>query len=543
MGGSLSGEHGDGQARGDLLPVMFGEELVQAFREFKAIWDPEWKMNPGRVVMAEPRTEHLRLGPDHHPMPVVTHFAYPGDDGKFAHALTRCVGVGECRRAEGGTMCPSYMVLREEKHSTRGRAHLLFEMLNGDPLSGGWKNEEVKESLDLCLSCKGCKGDCPVNVDMATYKAEFLAHYYEGRRRPRYAYAFGLIDRWAQLAAFAPRLVNDVTHAPVLRAAAKAAAGMPMERDIPRFAPRTFRDWFRSHHRDTKQARTVILWPDTFNDHFHPGTLVAACEVLEDAGWRVAIPKRRLCCGRPLYDYGMLDEARRRLKRIVRELGPEIDAGTPIVGLEPSCVAVFRDELHEMMPKDKRAERLKEQTRTLAELLTDHGYSPPLLKRRAVMHGHCHHKAVMKREADQRLCRGMGLDCRELASGCCGMAGSFGFEQDKYDLSMAVGEKVLLPAVREADPETLVLADGFSCREQIRQATGRRALHLAEVLQLALRPREAGEPDAADAVRRLEPAALSRGGGPGLAAVAGAGLAAVGAALLWRSRARLRRRR
>ncbi|HEY2806480.1 MAG TPA: FAD-linked oxidase C-terminal domain-containing protein [Gemmatimonadales bacterium] len=507
MGGSLSGEHGDGQSRGELLPIMFGEELVGAFREFKEIWDPEWRMNPGKVVTPESRSGHLRLGPDYQPWEPETHFQFPDDKGSFARATIRCVGVGECRRAEGGTMCPSYMVLREEKHSTRGRAHLLFEMLNGSPLEDGWKNEEVKESLDLCLSCKGCKGDCPVNVDIATYKAEFLSHYYEGRMRPRHAYAFGLIDRWARLAALAPRLVNAAGRTPGLRGIAKAAVGMAPERAFPVFAPRTFRSWFAGR-RPSSGGRPVVLWVDTFNDHFHPGTLAAACEVLEQAGYAVTIPTERLCCGRPLYDYGMLDEAARRLRYILGQLAPAIDAGTPVVGLEPSCTAVFRDELRNLLPGEPRAQRLSELTRTLAELLGDNGYEPPLIKRRAIMHGHCHHKAIMRRDADERLCRGLGLEAVELESGCCGMAGSFGFERGKYELSMSVGERKLLPAVRDAEPESLIMADGFSCREQIRQATGRRALHLAEVIQLALHPVDALGPDAEAASLRLAPPEL-----------------------------------
>ncbi|MGH7575804.1 MAG: FAD-binding and (Fe-S)-binding domain-containing protein, partial [Longimicrobiales bacterium] len=368
-GGSISGEHGDGQARGDLLPIMYGDEVMEAFREFKSIWDPDHMMNPGKLVDAYPRDANLRLGSDYRPATPETHFKFPDDEGGFAGAALRCVGVGACRRLNGGTMCPSYMVLREEKDSTRGRAHLLFEMLQGDVITDGWKSEEVKESLDLCLACKGCKGDCPVKVDVATYKAEFLSHYYEGRLRPRSAYAFGLIHRWARLAALAPGVVNFVTGAPLLRRLAKAAAGIAPERRVPRFARQTFKVWWRArsatHMGEPRRAelRTrnpepgtrnpsaqreqtrVLLWPDTFNNHFHPQTLAAAVEVLEAVGCDVEVPGPSLCCGRPLYDFGMLDTAKRRLREIIDALRPDIEAGTPLIGLEPSCVAVFRDEL------------------------------------------------------------------------------------------------------------------------------------------------------------------------------------------------------
>src|SRR5439155_21988500 len=265
-----------------------------------------------------------------------THFAFRDADG-FANATLRCVGVGKCRKHDEGTMCPSYMVTREEKHATRGRARLLFEMLRGEQITDGWASEAVHDALDLCLACKGCKGECPVQVDMATYKAEFLSHYYEHHRRPRSAYAFGLIHRWAALASHAPRLVNFVTQTPGLRDLAKLAAGMAPQRSVPAFAPFTFREWFMKRRRVYEEPRDrVILWPDTFNNHFHPDTAIAAVEVLEDAGFAVEIPLARLCCGRPLYDYGLLSVAKQRLREIIGALLRQIDEGIPIVGLEPS---------------------------------------------------------------------------------------------------------------------------------------------------------------------------------------------------------------
>ena len=538
-GGSLSGEHGDGQARAELLPKMFGPELVEAFRKFKFAWDPDEKMNPGKVVDPYQIDENLRLGANYAPWNPQTHFQFPDDRGGLSGATLRCVGVGKCRRYEGGLMCPSYRATREEEHSTRGRAHLLWEMTQsparGDGIiRDGWRNEEVKRSLDLCLACKGCKSDCPTRVDVATYKAEFLSHYYEGRRRPISAYAFGNIDLWARIASIVPGLANLTTQLPFLRELAKIVTGIPLQRKLPAFAPETFTAWFRrthpgnerfafgrnmsndvalgsspaaAHHespapqykidgadwsksrKDNVTENAVLLWPDTFNNYFLPQTARAAVEVLETAGFHVRIPQANLCCGRPLYDFGMLDRAERLLLEILDALEPEIEAGIPVVGLEPSCVAVFRDELINLFPRDERAQALSRQTFLLSEFLEQKliaGAQLPQLKRKALLHGHCHHKSIMKMTAEESLLRRIGIDFQSPAPGCCGMAGSFGFERDKYEVSQAIGELELLPAVRRAPADWLIIADGFSCREQIAQGTGRHALHLAEVLQIAL---------------------------------------------------------
>ena len=493
-GGSLSGEHGDGQSRAQFLSKMFGPELVDAFRRFKTIWDPDGRMNPGKIVDPFRIDQHLRLGADYRPAQPATHFAFQHDRGSLAFATLRCVGVGECRRDHGGTMCPSYRVTRDEAHSTRGRAHLLFEMLRGDALTDGWRDEHVKEALDLCLACKGCRNECPVNVDVATYKAEFLSHYYEGRVRPASAYAMGFVHRWARLASFAPRLVNALTHAPGLTSLLKTLGGISTKRDIPRFANQPFVDWFRARNRepfdvDGKKPPDpifkVILWPDTFNNYFHPETAIAATDVLEAAGCDVAVPSRPMCCGRPLYDYGFLTHAKRLLRDVIAGIGPAIHAGTPIVVLEPSCLAVFRDELVNLFPHDEDAKRLSQQTFLLSEFLRTQrpDFQAPRLSGRVMLHGHCHHKAVATLDDEEALLRATGAELETLDSGCCGMAGSFGFEAGHFDLSMQVGELVLLPAVRRAPPEALIVADGFSCREQIRQATGRRAVHIAEALR------------------------------------------------------------
>ena len=493
-GGSLSGEHGDGQSRAALLPKMFGTELVLAFGKFKRAWDPENKLNPHKVVDAYLPTENLRLGADYRPLKPETHFQLPEDDGSLAKATLRCIGLGACRKTDGGTMCPSYMATQEEEHSTRGRAHMLFELLQGEVLQDGWNDEHVKKSLDLCLSCKACKSECPANVDVATYKAEFLAHYYERNRRPLQAYAFGLIDRWARWASLSPAIANFFTHAPGFRYLLGLTLGLAPQRQMPRFARLNFRHWAR-RERPALFARTprsekqeVLLWIDTFNNYFHPETSRAALEFLEHAGFAVKCPRSVLCCGRPLYDFGMLAEAKRYLKGVMDALGADIDAGLPIVVLEPSCASVFRDELRNLFPHDARANRLRKQVFLLSEFLVKYapGYKPPKLSAKILLHGHCHHKALMKMNGEESLLRRMGAELECPDAGCCGMAGPFGFERDKFAIAQAIGERVLLPAVRNSAPETIVVADGFSCREQIWQSTGRTAIHLADVLHSAL---------------------------------------------------------
>jgi len=495
-GGSLSGEHGDGQSRGELLPKMFGDELVGAFREFKRIWDPEGRMNPGKLIDARPLDADLRLElRTSAPAPPAA-FAYAADGGDFSRALLRCVGVGLCRREEGGTMCPSWRATHEEAHSTRGRARLLSEMLRGETIRGGWRDGEVRAALDLCLSCKGCKSDCPAEVDMATYKAEFLSRYYRGRLRPRSAYAMGWIHRWAPLAGLAPRLVNFVTHAPGLSRVVRKAAGISQRRDVPRFARRSFRSGFErpttGGGEDGKPgggSGPVLLWPDTFTDAFHPETAHAAARVLGAAGFSVDIPSVRLCCGRPLYDHGMLDLARDLLAQVLDVLRQPVRAGIPVVVLEPSCAAVFRDELPGLFPKDPDAARLAASTFLFAEFLDRHapGWTPGTLSGDAVIQGHCHQKALAAAslESEWALLSRLGLNVRLLDSGCCGMAGAFGFEESHYEVSVAVARSGFLPEIGR-EPEAILVADGFSCREQIRQLAGRPAFHVAEILHRAL---------------------------------------------------------
>ncbi|MEU9044273.1 MULTISPECIES: FAD-linked oxidase C-terminal domain-containing protein [unclassified Kitasatospora] len=514
-GGSLSGEHGDGQARGELLPRMFGQPLVDAMVEVKALFDPGNRMNPGKVVHPRQADENLRLGADWRPETHQdTHFAYPDDDGDFGQAVMRCVGVGNCRTQQGGVMCPSYRATREEEHSTRGRARLLFEMLGGhqdSPVTEGWRSTEVRDALDLCLACKGCKSDCPVGVDMATYKAEFLAHHYEGRLRPAAHYAMGWLPLWTRLARLAPGLANAALHAPGLGRLGKLLGGIDPRRDAPLFAAESFQDtWHRAGRTppDPGDPRTVLLWPDTFTNHFHPHIAEAAVRVLEDAGFNVAVPEGPVCCGLTWISTGQLSTAKRVIKHTTRMLRPWLEAGTPVIGLEPSCAAALRSDAPELLAGDQDVLRLATQLRTFAEQLVNHspeGWQPPQVGRAATVQTHCHQHAVLGGDPDRELMRRAGLEANVLDEGCCGLAGNFGFEQGHYDLSQTIAEQGVLPAVRATAPEAFVLADGFSCRTQIGQAdTGRQAVHLAEALAMALDgPAPTDRPE--NAVERPQP--------------------------------------
>ncbi|XVQ14512.1 FAD-binding and (Fe-S)-binding domain-containing protein [Spirillospora sp. CA-255316] len=475
-GGSMSGEHGDGRARGELLPLMYSPAALRLFEQVKAVFDPDDVLNPGVIVRPRPVDADLRV-PAAAPLRRGLAFAYDDDAGDFAAAVHRCTGVGKCRAdatGSGGVMCPSYLATRDEKDSTRGRARVLQELANGE-LVRGWRSREVHEALDLCLACKGCSSDCPTGVDMATYKAEVLYQSYRRRLRPMSHYVLGGLPRWARLAARAPHLTNRMMSS---RAAGlgKRLAGVDARRDLPRFAPRTFNHWFHDH--TVAPGDPVLLWVDTFTDHFSPQVGIAAVRVLEDAGFSVRIPERRLCCGLTYISTGRLGTARRVLRRSVDALAPHAEAGTPIVGLEPSCTAVFRSDASELLD-DPSVPRVH----TLAELLSQRPdwTPPPLDDVTAVAQPHCHHHAVMGWDTDRALLESAGASVRPVG-GCCGLAGNFGAEQGHYDISVAVAETTLLPAVRAAGADATVLADGFSCRTQLTALADRDAVHLAELL-------------------------------------------------------------
>jgi FAD/FMN-containing dehydrogenase/Fe-S oxidoreductase len=503
FGGSISGEHGDGQARASLLPKMFGPELMQAFCEFKALWDPDNRMNPGKLVdpvrVYDPG-ENLRFGPDHlgsvhstHPKPkIAEHFAFTADGGSFERAAERCVGVGACRKTDSGVMCPSYRATMEEKHSTRGRAHLLWELLAGDLREQGLKSHAVHEALDLCLSCKACKTECPVQVDLAAYKSEFLAQSYKGRLHPLHHYVFGFADKLARFGSLTPAFTNAILSGPLTSPLVKRIAGIAEQRPMPRIASRSYRsqraafspnEWLEAPQ---SPAQRVLLWPDTWNNYYHPTTLESAEYVLNQAGFQVEVPSEHLCCGRPLYDFGMLNQARAYLAHVLSRLGPQIDAGTPFIFLEPSCASVFKDELGELFPKDKRAQLLKSQTWLLADWLA--AQAPDFATGRLegaqiLVHGHCHHKAVFGGPTNEiALLRQAGANVSQIQAGCCGMAGPFGFEASKFEVSKTIAADSLLPAIEAASHTTILVADGFSCREQIAHLAHRPAVHFADVL-------------------------------------------------------------
>ena len=520
LGGSLSGEHGDGQARAILLPKMFGPELMGAFQEFKAIWDPDNRMNPGKLIdpvrVYDP-VENLRYGPPaaheadgHARQKLETHFAFAADHGSMEDATARCVGVGACLKKDGGVMCPSYRATGLEQHSTRGRARLLWEMLAGALRDEGFKSEAVHEALDLCLSCKACKTECPVQVDMAQYKSEFLAQKYKGKLHPLQHYVFGFADKMARLGSLTPALTNLVLSSSITSPFIKHLVGVAQERNMPQLARKSYKKArvtdetsnvprapqglgapsfprFSAERVGSHESQPVVLWADTWNNYYHPQTLAAAESVLTQAGFRVQTTKGHICCGRALYDFGMLGTARSYLANVLDRVAPEIEAGLPFIFLEPSCASVFKDEALELFPDDKRAKKLSEQVWLLADWLA--AKAPDWVIGRlegaqVILHGHCHHKAVFGGpKSEIALLRKAGAQVEMIDTTCCGMAGPFGFEADKIEVSKAIANLGLLPAVNAASPMTLIVADGFSCREQIAQLSDRQSMHFAEILE------------------------------------------------------------
>jgi FAD/FMN-containing dehydrogenase/Fe-S oxidoreductase len=485
--GSLSGEHGDGQSRAILLPKMYGPELMQAFHAFKAAWDPEGGMNPGKVIDPHRPDQDLRLGSRYKPWQPHTHFHYPQDNDSFSRATLRCVGVGKCRQTESTFMCPSFLVTHEEKDTTRGRAHSLFEMLHGGVIPSTWRNKEVKESLDLCLGCKGCKKECPVNVDIATYKSEFLSHYYHHRLRPRDAYSMGHIGFWGRIGSKMPRLENFFSQTPGLRVVAKELAGVSQQRRIPKFSVEPFHKWYARNHdgRTTGQPR-VVLFPDAFNNYFYPHTLQATYLVLKHWGYDVTLPPGPITCARPLIHYGWLEAAKKEIRKTLDQLSPFIEDGVPIVFCEPSTASVYREEAPMLFPEDQDGQRLTSQAFLLSEFIRHQQIPVPQLKGKVIFHGHCHQKAVLHVDAAREVLQRMGLDFEEPQKTCCGMAGSFGFEKAHYDISIRVAELGLYPAIRQAPEDAYIVADGFSCRTQILEGTGKQALHMSELILTAL---------------------------------------------------------
>ncbi|MEV5428433.1 FAD-binding and (Fe-S)-binding domain-containing protein [Streptomyces sp. NPDC052701] len=518
-GGSLSGEHGDGQARAELLPAMYGAGTVALFERVKGVWDPDDLLNPGMLVRPAPLDANLRFAV----LPrerVEVAFGYPSDGGDFSAAVRRCVGVAKCRTTSvsgPAVMCPSFRVTGAEEHSTRGRARLLHEMLAGELVADGWRSPQVRDALDLCLGCKGCRSDCPVGVDMATYKAEFLHHHYAGRRRPAAHHAMGRLPLWLGWVARTRTAgaVNALASVGPVARAVKRLVGIAAEREIPRLAGETFTRWWggRRSGAATGDGRPgdgglVVLWPDTFTEHFSPSVGRAAVRVLEAAGLRVALPPGlrmpgrpvgdgrsraafallaarpgRVCCGLTYVSTGQLDRARAVLRRTLDLMEPVLATGAPVVVLEPSCAAALRADVPGLLHDDPRAARLAARVLTFAETLERHapGWRPPRVDRPVAGQTHCHQHAVLGDAPDRRLRAAAGLT-GEPSGGCCGLAGHFGFEKGHYEVSVACAQEHLLPAVRDAPDGSVILADGFSCRTQLEQLAGVRGRHLAEVL-------------------------------------------------------------
>ncbi|OLF06321.1 FAD-binding oxidoreductase [Actinophytocola xinjiangensis] len=479
-GGSLSGEHGDGQVRAELLPRMYSPAAIALFARFRQVWDPLGRMNPGMVVDPYPIDQNLRFAAVRE-LPLTTAFGYPHDGGDFARAARRCVGVAKCRNHSGSVMCPSFQVTGEERHSTRGRARLLYEMLAGEVITDGWRSTEVRDALDLCLSCKGCLSDCPVNVDMATYKAEFLYHHYRGRRRPASHYSLGWLPLWLRAGSPVSGVANAGMRSRRFSRLVRRIGGIAPQRALPELAARRFSTLARGSGQPG--GRRVVVWPDTFTEFFAPEVGLAALRVLRAAGFDPVLPNGSVCCGLTWVSTGQLSVARRVMRRTLRVLAPELAAGTPVVALEPSCLSALRGEVPDLTG-DPLAAELAANSHTLAGLLATHApqWTPPAVDREAIVQVHCHQHATLGFTDETRLLTGAGVRIESLPAGCCGLAGNFGFERDHYEVSQALAERALLPAVRAAGPETLVLADGFSCRTQIVQGAGRAAVHLAQVL-------------------------------------------------------------
>jgi FAD/FMN-containing dehydrogenase/Fe-S oxidoreductase len=503
-GGSLSGEHGDGQARAELLPKMYPPELIDAFAQFKRVWDPAGRMNPGTIVRPRKLDADLRVfvaGP----RPATrTQLALAQDHGSLEAATRRCVGVGACLSGAGNVMCPSYRATGDEQHSTRGRARLLFEFASGRAGVDAAHADDVAGALDLCLSCKGCKKDCPVGVDMAAYKAEFLAQRYQGRRRPVTHYSLGWLPRWLRLVSRTRSAagLNRAARIRPLAALAKRLGGVAPERDIPPLAGESFQAWFgRRGPRGPLDGPRLLVWPDTFTNYLEPAIGRDAVTALEALGYRVEVPSAPVCCGLTWHSTGQLAQARKVLARTLAVLRPWLEAGVPIVGLEPSCTATLKTDATELLPDDPRAQQASESIRSLAEVLRPHadelkaraarakaaGTPIPAETARALVQVHCHQHADLGFEADRAVMAALGVEADVLDSGCCGLAGNFGFEQGHYEVSQACAERVLYPALR-ADQQARVVADGYSCRTQIRQGTGRDPVHLAHLAAAVLAP-------------------------------------------------------
>lgn len=489
-GGSLSGEHGDGQAKGEYLRIMYSERIMSAFAEFKSLWDPLNRMNPGKLIHAMPVDTNLRMGPEYERKVVKSYFTYDarlGDRG-LAREAERCIGMGKCRSLDGGTMCPSFRATREEKYSTRGRARLFFELLNGEVIQDDWHNEDVKDSLDLCLSCKGCKSDCPTNVDIARYKTEFLSRYYENKRRPVMDSMIAHIGNWLPYATKVSPVLNYAMGNQIIRTAG-SFFGLAKNAKFPKIADKSFRDGTTARRLlagGTSSSSAVLLWVDSFNNGFTPQVLEAAVVVLEKLGFSVRLMKRHVCCGRPLYDSGMIEQAKSNLLQILNQLAWALDQAIPVIVLEPSCLSVFRDEMPGLLPDNVQAQRLRKSIMTVSEFIRSRELELPEINADVRIHGHCHQKSCGGMGAEQGVLEKLGGKGKVIAAGCCGVAGAYAYHSKTAHISKIIGEQEFRPVIDSIPQETPLVADGFSCRSQIRNVSGREPLHLAEYLAQVL---------------------------------------------------------
>ena len=493
-GGAMSSEHGDGLVRSEWNEKMFGTRLYEAFKAVKAVFDPNGIMNPGKIIANQKMTDNLRFGPAYQAEEINTYFDFSGDGG-LSRSIELCNGVGACRKKLVGTMCPSYIATLDEEHSTRGRANVLRAALSGKLDGEGFTSQRVYEALDLCLECKGCKGECPSNVDMAKMKYEFLAHYYEKHGLPLRNRVFGRIETLNRLgSAFAP-LSNRVLNHPWHKRILERAIGVDRRRSLPEFAEETFEQWFYHRNPDSvgdRDGPTVVFFPDTFINYSEPHIGIAAVEVLESAGYRVVLAEPRACCGRPLISKGMLRQAREAARYNISQLERYVDRGWAIVGCEPSCVMTFRDDYRDLV-NDPRTDRIADSIFMIDEFLAREQAAGRLslpvkrLDRTISLHGHCQQKAIAGTGSTVAALELVpGYEVTTLNTGCCGMAGSFGYEREHYDLSMKIGEDRLFPAIRNADDRTEFAATGTSCRHQIADGTGRTAHHPIELIRAAV---------------------------------------------------------
>jgi FAD/FMN-containing dehydrogenase/Fe-S oxidoreductase len=503
--GAISSEHGDGRSRSWLNEKFFGPELYGLYQQVKQIFDPLHLLNPGNIVDAPAMTDHLRYGSGYKVIPLKEHLDFSSDQG-FHRAVEMCNGAGVCRKQTGGTMCPSFMVTRDEEHSTRGRANALRAALSGALPAGELTSPRMNEVMDLCIECKACKTECPSSVDMAKIKFEFLGHYYEKHPIPFRSKLFADIAFWSHLNSGLPApLVNGLMKNGLIRWGLEKFLGISRQRTLPEFASQPFTQWFRRRMRDEggrlkkeeNPKSKIVLFNDTFNTYNYPHVVIAATEVLEAAGFEVILPGHK-CCGRPMMSKGLVNKARRAARDTIERLAPLAEQGLPIVGLEPSCLLSMRDEYFALLPGDPRVKLVAEHCFTFEEFIARLADSGELKlnfeaePRPVLLHGHCHQKALVGTGPGKRTLELPGYTVTEVDSGCCGMAGSFGYEAEHYDISLAMAERRLLPAVRQKDQNTLIAAAGVSCRQQIKHGTGRQALHPAEILRAALREEERG---------------------------------------------------